>query len=505
MRFFKRLITVDVPQRTEGSSFRASGLPDMDFSFLTLKDLVQERFIEPGERLHILSLRRFKQALGEEWQHVVKRVHLAAENTVSRHLEAGDRACAEDDDTFIVHFDRLADEDAERKVREIATDLMRRLIGERFLPDAVQLATIPAERILVDGALDQAAVDEAIRQAKDLPWHELVPDDKRIEPWSSLEPPSGSGGAASWRRAGEGAPATRPAALERPGGGAEGGPLMSQASDARGCAQPGWQAMSSPSRPRLNLGAASGDVEHGSAENAHPEWRRLVWRSETTTIPPVKPDAEAGSRSTPLMFLPAWDTLSRRRNVFRCAEAGGCAGPAAAPRRQTSPESELLAGALRQLLASIDRRKPVYFIVPLRFSSLRSGSLQTIEHVLRSFPDAARARWLFLELTGFPKAVSIAELDPLCRSLKGLCRDLLFRVDRNGPGARVIAAQAPLAVGVDLGSPAAPLAGLLPQLRGTARSYLWGVDAGDRPGDGARFDHWLLSGAAIGGPVTVPE
>lgn len=98
----------------------------MDFSFLTFEEMVQSRMIPVGSRLHILSLRSFKQSIADEWTLLAKKITLAAENTISRHPDAKDRCSLESDDTYIFIFSRAADDEAEEKVREITGHLMRR-------------------------------------------------------------------------------------------------------------------------------------------------------------------------------------------------------------------------------------------------------------------------------------------------------------------------------------------------------------------------------------------
>ncbi len=412
----------------------------MDFSFLTLEEILK---VEPsllGERLYIITLRQFRESLGDEWSRYAEKVQLIAESVVRRHVG---RKCAtgrEGDDTFILSFASLSKEDGARLAAEIATDFMKHLIGERFSDAPIGVGDIPRDQVVRgDGTVDGRALDRAISE-------------------------------------------TRAMRLDADGN------LVALADDP-------LDGFLKPIEPQQRDGAVRTITEQRRAQpkDSEPQWQPLRWpplglmRPEALTIPPIDPE-DALPDDIEIGYRAVW---SRGRGMegtyralpIRCGKTGSArvlAGDASEGAR-ANLDLALAFAALELVERGIELRRPLHVLVPVRFASTQPPIGIQLDQVLRYFPDPARARHLMIELVDLPDGLNRETLGAAVARLQGLCRDVLLRANGRVPLDTLLAAR-PGAIGWALGGrPEAEACTLIDAFARSfkgARLYLWGVRGG---------------------------
>ena len=449
---------------------RANMMETMDFSGLTLEEVLS---LEPGllaTKLHIVSLRSFREMVGDEWDRLSDRVSMIVDGVMRRFLGPKALYTRHGDDTFVLGFTTVPEEEGRRQAVLVVNELMHRLIGERFVGAQICLTEVDPEDILdADGNLDLEALDARIAAA---------------EPVATIGAPAGSqidetGHAAAWASAAPAAPA-----------------------DAR----PG-------------LHAAPTD-QAGASAAVGPRWVPLVWPPSGDGSPAWAQDLglsplDALPDGIEIVFRPTWNARWQAVDVYTClarqrrpdgriVEHGLLPRPIR-PRQSANLDFALLHAGLTQLTAAIEQRRGCLLIAPLRFATLQAPYWTTVARILRSVPDAMRMRYLMLEVINIPKAAKSEHMVGLASMLRPLCRDVLARTGMAQPRFPLLASLQPAAVGCDLatlGANAAVPEALetFAESAGRQRFYVWG--AVDRAALAASA---ILGARYINGPALLAD
>ena len=84
----------------------------------------------PLSAFKMVGLAEVQAKLGDRWPALAEKVHLIAQNTISRHLARGDVFERQGDDGYLVLFATLGSAEAEFKSRVIAKEIVQHLLGE---------------------------------------------------------------------------------------------------------------------------------------------------------------------------------------------------------------------------------------------------------------------------------------------------------------------------------------------------------------------------------------
>ena len=421
---------------------RASMMETMDFSGLTLEEVLS---LEPGllaTKLHIVSLRSFREMVGDEWDRLSDRVNMIVDGVMRRFLGPKGLYTRHGDDTFVLGFTTLPEEEGRRQAVLVVNELMHRLIGERFVGAQICLAEVDPEDILdADGNLDLDALDARIAAAEPV--------------------------------------ATIPAPEDRPSG----------SGDSAGV----WESTElTADRPHLQcvpIDRADEQTETG------PSWVPLIWPPSGDDGPDWAKDLassplDALPDGIEIVFRPTWNARWQAIDVYTClarqcrpdgriVERGLLPRPVR-PRQSANLDFALLHAGLTQLTAAIERRRGCLLIAPLRFATLQAPYWTTVARILRSVPDAMRMRYLMLEVTHIPKAAKPEHMVGLAKMLRPLCRDVLARTGLAEPRFPLLASLQPAAVGCDLATLGAEVAvpealEAFAECAGRQRFYVWGA------------------------------
>ena len=420
----------------------ASLIDSADFSTLTLEEVLRR---EPGAlavRLHIITLRSFKQIVAEEWDRYARSVELICDGVFRRQLGPRQVYGRYDDDTFLISFAGLPEADGSQRAAVIANELMHRLIGDRFVGAQICVGVVDRDAVVTaEGDLDLGAIDDAVRQAEP------------VDPTIRADTQDGQTGVA--------ADGWRPIPV-RPGDPRPGQRLTPIPTSRAARAEPQWLPLRwPPDGPRR---PAFIDALPQAARTAIPDDIALVFRPTY---------ASRWSRVTHYLCLPMRSGSGGRRQLGGAVLAPGC--PVG---QRAALDFAALYGALGELQVAVESRRGAGVIVPLAFSSLQRPYYGVVADILQSVSDALRLRYLTLELVDVPVVAGTEHLIGAVHSLRPKCRDILVRVSARGSdldrvravGARAVGAVMPSAP--DLANDA--MDRLLPALGGGA-SYWWNV------------------------------
>ncbi|NBC32429.1 MAG: hypothetical protein GVY13_07110 [Alphaproteobacteria bacterium] len=387
-----------------------SALETLDFSWLTLDEVLRS---EPGllaTKLHVITLRQFRESIGEEWDRLADRVGMIADGVVRRFLGPKNFFGRYSDDTFILSFSALSEAEGRRQAVLVANELMHRLIGERFAGAQILVTEVDTEVLLDgEGGLSEALVEEALTEAEP------------VEMFS-----------------------------QRFGTGIVHNLVEIDAGKAKAAADD------------LTAGTLDPRGPSGPAKKPDPVWVPLVWPPEVLKrrLPErslaVKP-GETVPDGIDILFRPTWTARWQMVDAYLALPRRRGGGPPAAgdhalPRDATAGaranlDYALLYAALAELSAAVERGRTATFICPIRFGTLVPPYWATVPDVLRCFSDATRQRHLLIEVTHIPQAATAEHMMGLARMIRPLCRDILVRTDLARPRMEVMSAARPAAIG----------------------------------------------------------
>jgi hypothetical protein len=144
-----------------------------------LADIYLRQLLPRGEEeeaalpLHVISLRSYRAALGEEvWGSLRGKIMTLSENVLARLTKAG-AALTPFEDYFVVAFKKEAAAKGQLRVLEAAIELGRRLVGARFSivggeaarPDVSMASVLAGGLCGEDGRVDRRELDAAVASA----------------------------------------------------------------------------------------------------------------------------------------------------------------------------------------------------------------------------------------------------------------------------------------------------------------------------------------------------
>ena len=240
-------------------------------------------------------------------------------------------------------------------------------------------------------------------------------------------------------------------------------------------------------------------------------WQRLQWPPDGVKtlkafhIPPIDP-ADALPDGITIGFRPAWHASAEQIDTFAAVPTGydpqldsvrEVRLSRGADRLTVQLDCALLFVALEHLVRSLDGGRRVSLVVPVHAATLATPHAELLHAVLRYFPDAARARCLFVELIDCPSRPDNDFVAAVRRLARGPCRDVLLRVGAQGPDVETLHTLAPHAIGAASNAVDGGALVRLARRAAVARTYARGI--GDERGlrEALEAGHWLLMGDAV--------
>lgn len=142
-------------------------------------------------KLQLLNLDELKKGAGDKWEAMAERARHVAQQVISHRLAPSDILAPYDDDSFVVLFAELTEEQARMKAAAIARELRERLLGElgpesknwvkAFVTGIEDMSPVSGEEATDLGLAQLRALDDKFNQADDVAPEQLAPNDVELQ------------------------------------------------------------------------------------------------------------------------------------------------------------------------------------------------------------------------------------------------------------------------------------------------------------------------------------
>ena len=150
----------------------------------TLKHLVHETETKASGRVQVVSLVDFRSSIGELWEKYQERIVMITDSTISRMIGKGNTFIAQDDDTWILLFPELSEDQAQDLTDSIASAIGDKLMGAKFTPHEAPFPSTAklnfSRAIKSDGSVNVDALRDEISKVRAA--QESSSTGKQVEP-----------------------------------------------------------------------------------------------------------------------------------------------------------------------------------------------------------------------------------------------------------------------------------------------------------------------------------
>jgi len=137
---------------------------------VSIEDIISDEENEDIGKLHVLSLTEFHEAMGDTWDAREDKIFLLTEAVLRDMIGKGNRWEHKSKEIYIMIFPALSEMDADARAYDIAEELGRKIIGERFDGSRrpfVRVAGVdPKDALSEDGTLNIEALEQAGRSGQ---------------------------------------------------------------------------------------------------------------------------------------------------------------------------------------------------------------------------------------------------------------------------------------------------------------------------------------------------
>lgn len=136
-----------------------------------LSDLTDDQKPGSAGKMSLFGLEDIKAELGDRWESMAERARLVAEQVISRRMAPNDVYAPFDEDSFLILFADLSEEQSAIKLTVIANEIHERLLGEVGLQNRHWVRSLVSELVAKDGVQPPRTLNEfnlALAGARDL-------------------------------------------------------------------------------------------------------------------------------------------------------------------------------------------------------------------------------------------------------------------------------------------------------------------------------------------------
>jgi GGDEF domain-containing protein len=136
-----------------------------------LSDLTKDQNPGSAGKMSLIGLDSIKAELGDRWESMAERARLVAEQVISRRMAPNDVYAPFDEDSFLILFADLSEEQAAIKLTVIANEIHERLLGEVGLQNRHWVRSLVSEMAVKEGVQPPRTLNEfnlALSNARDL-------------------------------------------------------------------------------------------------------------------------------------------------------------------------------------------------------------------------------------------------------------------------------------------------------------------------------------------------
>ena len=136
-----------------------------------LSDLTEDQKPGSAGKMSLFGLEDIKAELGDRWESMAERARLVAEQVISRRMAPNDVYAPFDENSFLILFADLSEEQAAIKLTVIANEIHERLLGEVGLQNRHWVRSFISEMVVKEGVQPPRTLNEfnlALAGARDL-------------------------------------------------------------------------------------------------------------------------------------------------------------------------------------------------------------------------------------------------------------------------------------------------------------------------------------------------
>jgi len=380
---------------------------------VNIEDILKEEKDEDIGKLHVLSLTEFHQALGDMWDAREAKIFLLTEGVLRDRIGLGNRWEHHSKEIYIMLFPTLPEIEADARAFEIAEELGRKIIGDRFDGERRPLVRVagvdPKDALSTDGTLNIELLEKAGRAGQSA---------------GSAEDQGKQKQQGDDDHAGEKGPDWQKKKWDHEDHQADWQAQQHARSESSGG---NWQKSQRAKSPEMNADWVALKREEEKKAKEEPQW--ITLEKEGDTAPPTTHAAKPAPKTTfSLEFAPCWDKESQRLYIYRAlftvmnAKAEKRQGPLAYPTRAQDPQKLktdlwVLQQTGKALFSMQTRDVITPVFIPFQSSSLRGENLDKVVTALDQYTPTLRQRFFIPEILDDGHWTQ-NDLEHLCTALK---------------------------------------------------------------------------------------
>ena len=528
--FLKRLgESLSFPFQLRGRRDEDENKPKRDWRPATdgvsfgLADMMEENRGAFGDKLHVISIAAFREAVGDEtWARLKDKVLMMADNIIRHAIGHNNVYGQQGEDMFVLCFHKGMDEHAQKvRTADIAENLGQRLIGSQLnIGDRplAHVAEVAIDDVLAGGQLDTDVLEaqvHTVREEND-PYYgqgqtlfRTGPAAKAEEPERLAFKPGDTAADPAKRRAFDTTAKTKPEQVRRRA--FESGPKEEAQTVPRKAFEGGVPAPQAPQGPRKAFEGGDG------LPKDDPNWAKgrsflTISQEDLDSTPEIPLEDRLAFR-----FRPVWNGRTERLDTYMLRPLWAYEGDVI-PLARGFPK-----GVTVDMLAAVDAavirkamplladmvRKKTRLILPVHLSSLATHRRPLILSALQEADEGLRIVALTLEAMAIPADATPDDLYWDVKGIRDHCAAVIARTHLGAPRFELFRDSPVDMVGAEIEAydrgqwTVEKLSLALKAFAKQARdekvkgSYVWGVRKRFEAVDAVRAGLTLVSGSAL--------
>lgn len=358
---------------------------------VSIEDIISEEDHEDIGKLHVLSMTEFHQALGDTWDKREAKIFRLTEGVMRDRVGQGNRWEHQSQEIYIMLFPTLSEIEADARAYDIAEEVGRKIIGDRFDGERRPLVRVagvaPKDALKEDGSLNIEFLEKAGRAGE-------------------------AAGSAKTKGANDNAQEKTPHKTginpqQQTHGQQDDKANWKEHHLAHGENNPDWQK--EHKKPPSMSEAEWVQLQRERKENSkdEPQWVVMTKeKQEKNTKTPLPPKKDKPTYA--VEYAPCWEKASQSLRLYRarfCYTSptgqkleGSKAYGKANDQQKLKTDLWVVQQTAKALLPFNTQNIITPVLIPMHSPSLRGKNLQTILETLAKFTSSLRERFLIVEI-----------------------------------------------------------------------------------------------------------
>jgi EAL domain-containing protein (putative c-di-GMP-specific phosphodiesterase class I) len=380
---------------------------------VNIEDIISEEDHDDIGKLHILSMTEFHHALGETWDKREAKIFLLTEGVLRDRVGQGNRWEHQSKEIYIMLFPTLSEVEADARAYDIAEEIGRKIIGDRFDGERRPLMRIagvdPKDALNDDGSLNieflekagragEAAGNETAKNKKDN-LSRMAQAQKNTDPTQQTQKNSPTD--IHWKK----------------------NHLAQNAENTN------WQTAQKKPSSMSEAEWVKLERKRKEAAKDEPQWVAMT-KSKPVQDPVIVPPPEKNKPTYSVEYAPCWEKQSQSLRLYRarfCYSApniekleGQKAYGKASDQQKLKTDLWVLQQTAKALFPFNTQDIVIPVFIPFHSPSLRAINLPRVLEQLKKFTPRLRERFLILEILDDGQWTP-EDIQHTCQALKPLC------------------------------------------------------------------------------------